>query len=92
MENWEKAKFILDALINQCYYRVLSFVSFHYGISDSFKAAQELSKEKRGGRVYWVVPNRVARWDGLEAFPGTYMNIWLFGSALRQKNLSLIHI
>jgi len=90
VEEWEKTVHVLDALVVQCYYRVLSFVSFHSGIDASFKAAQHLAETKRGGSVYWVVENSgVARWDDVEVFPGIRITIWLFGSKVRQKNTCL---
>ena len=76
---------MLDALVVQCYYRILSFVSYHFGIDASFKAAEHLAETKRGGKVYWVVEGRIARWDDAEVFPGVRITIWLFGSEIRQK-------
>ena len=80
---------MLDALVVQCYYRILSFVSYHFGIDASFKAAEHLAETKRGGKVYWIVEGRVARWDDVEVFPGVRITIWLFGSEIRQKNSCL---
>jgi len=80
---------VLDALVVQAYYRVLSFVSFHLGIDASFKAAEHLAETKRGGKVYWVVEDRIARWDDVEVFPGIRITLWLFGSKARQKNTCL---
>lgn len=91
-EDWEKIVPILDTLVVQCYYRVLSFVSYHYGVDDSYKAAKHLSNIKRGGKVYWVLKDRVARWDDLEVFPGTKMSVWIFGSKHRQKNTVLARV
>lgn len=82
LEEWEKAVEVMDYLLKQTYYRVLSFVSFHFPIEDAYKAAQQL-KTKRGGDVYWIVEGKVARWDELEVFPEVYMTIWFFGG---QKN------
>lgn len=67
---------------------LLSFVSFHAPIDEAFLAIQEITKTKRGGNVYWL-PNlkgRVARWDGVEVYPGINMNLWVFGSSIRGKN------
>jgi len=87
LEEWEKAIHVLDALVVQAYYRVLSFVSFHLGIDASFKAAQHLAETKRGGKVYWVVEHAgIARWDDVEVFPNIKIALWLFGSKIRQKN------
>ena len=80
---------MLDALVVQCYYRILSFVSYHLGIDTSFKAAEHLAETKRGGKVFWVVEGRIARWDDVEVFPGVRITIWLFGSKARQKNTCL---
>ena len=86
-EEWEKAVYVIDSLVVQCYYRVLSFISFHFGIDDAFRAAQYLAETKRGGTVYWVVERAgIARWDDVEVFPGIRITIWLFGSKLRRKN------
>ncbi|MEM2273628.1 MAG: hypothetical protein QXX56_05385 [Candidatus Bathyarchaeia archaeon] len=92
MEEWEKVVPILDALIVQCYYRVLSFISYHYGISASYKAAKYLAETKRGGKVFWVLKDRLARWDDVEVFPGTKMSIWMFGSKINQKNTVLARV
>lgn len=85
-EAWMKWIPVVDSLLLQCYYRVLSFISIHAPIDEVFKAARYLAREKRGGKVFWVVPDRVARWDNVEVFPGITMTVWIFGSKIRRKN------
>jgi hypothetical protein len=90
-EPWARWVPILDGLVFQAYYRVLSFVSIHAPVSEVYEAARHLAETKRGGEVYWVVEGRVARWDGLDVSPpyGVTMNVWLFGAKLRGKNTVL---
>lgn len=78
----------LDNIVFQAWYRVLSFVSLHAPINEVFEAARHISENERGGTVYWVIPDRVARWDDLDVSPpyGLKMTVWIFGSALRRKN------
>jgi len=77
----------LDNLIFQAWYRVLSFVSLHAPIPEIFEAAKYIAKTKRGGRVYWVIEGRIARWDDLDVNPPheIKMTVWLYGPA-RGKN------
>lgn len=84
-EPWRRWIPVIDRLLWQAYYRILSFISFHAPVGESYQAAQELSGT-RGGEVYWVVPDRVFRWDDVEVSPGIRMTVWIFGSALRGKN------
>jgi len=92
MAEWEKWVPVVDSLVKQCYYRVLSFISWHGPIDDAYKAAKKISREKRGGHVYWVVKGRVFRWDNLEVYPGIYMSVWCFGGKLRKKNTVMARV
>ncbi len=87
-EPWMKWTSILDNLIFQAYYRVLSFVSIHAPVSEVFEVAKHIADAKRGGKVYWVVEPRIAKWENLDVNPpyGMKMTVWLFGSAVRGKN------
>jgi len=78
----------LDNIIFQAWYRVLSFVSLHAPINEVYEAARYIAENKRGGNVYWVIPDRAARWDDLDVNPpyGVKMTVWIFGSAIRKKN------
>lgn len=82
-----------DDLIRQAYYRILGAISFHAPISESIKAIQYIAQTKRGGDLtYWGKTRDpfqprpggiifdVWSWDGLEAYPGITMNIWVYGS------------
>lgn len=84
-EEYEKWIPVIDHLLWQVYYRVLSFVSFHGPVDEAFKACIKL-KEAKGGSVYWVLPKRAFRWDDVEVSPGIKMTVWFFGSAVRRKN------
>lgn len=79
VEDWEKAANVMNELLKQAYYRILSFISFHFGVEDAYLAAQWLAENVRGGQVYWVVEGKIARWDNIEVFPSIFMNIWFFG-------------
>jgi len=81
--DWKKWIPVCDALVLQAYYRVMSFVSIHAPVREVFEAVKHIAETKRGGKVYWVVEGRVARWDNLEVFPGIKMTLWIFG---RQRN------
>lgn len=87
-EPWAKWTSILDNLIFQAYYRVLSFVSIHAPVSEVFEVAKHIAETKRGGKVYWVVEPRIAKWENLDVNPpfGMKMTVWLFGSHVRGKN------
>jgi len=76
---------VIDKLLWQTYYRILSFISFHAPIDEAYQAAKLLS-ETKGGNVYWVIPDRVFRFDDVEISPGIRMKVWFFGSAIRRKN------
>jgi hypothetical protein len=71
----------LDNLVFQCWYRVLSFVSIHAPIQEVYQAAQYIAANIRGGTLYWVVKDYVARWENLDINPpyGIYITIWLSG-------------
>jgi len=77
-ESWRRWVPVADTLLNQAYYRVLSFVSFHAPLMEAYTAIESLV-EKRGGRLYWVMEDRIARWDDLEVWPGVKMSLWIFG-------------
>lgn len=82
---------IIDQLIWQVYYRILSFISYHGPIDEAYEATKILTG-KRGGEVYWVVPDRVFRWDSVTVSPGIKINIWFMGSALRRKNTCMARV
>lgn len=84
-DEWRKWVPVCDALILQAYYRTLGMVSIHTGINDVFPAIQEISV-RRGGKLYWILEGRVARWDSLEVFPGVTTSLYIFGSSIRQRN------
>lgn len=86
---WEKWVPVIDRLLWQAYYRILSFISYHAPIDESYEASKSLSGT-RGGEVYWVIPNRVFRWDNVEISPGIKLTVWFFGSALRKKNTVMV--
>lgn len=86
---WEKWIPVIERLLWQCFYRILSFISYHAPIDESYQAAQSLSGTK-GGEVYWVIPDRVFRWDNVEFSPGLKISVWFFGSALRRKNTVMV--
>jgi len=83
---------VIDGLIKQCYYRVLSFISWHGPVDEAYLAAKELAETKRGGRVYWVLKGRVFRWDDLEVYPGIKMSVWCFGGKIRRKNTVMARV
>jgi len=85
MQEWEKWIPVIENLLWQVYYRILSFVSFHGPIDEAYEAAKFLSGT-RGGEVYWVIPDRVFRWDDVEVSPDITMKVWFFGSAIRRRN------
>lgn len=82
---------VIDRLLWQCYYRILSFISYHAPIDESYEAVNVLARE-RGGDVHWVIPGRVFRWDGLTLSPGITMSVWFFGSAIRRKNTVMARV
>lgn len=73
---------VVSRLLWQCYYRVLGLISFHGSISEAYEAAKWLSESLLGpgGNVYWIVENRVFRWDNVEISPDIFMNVWFFGT------------
>lgn len=95
-EAWERWIPVIEKLLWQCYYRVLSFISFPAPIDESYEAVQYLSELERpllhdyGGEVHWVSEPRVFRWDDLELTPEIKMGVWFMGSALRRKNSVMI--
>jgi len=92
-EEWKKYVPVLEKILFQCYYRVLSFVSIHTGINNIYKAAKYLSENTdKNGKVYWVVKGKIAKWDNLQVFPDITMSVWLFGSELRQKNTVIARV
>jgi hypothetical protein len=82
---------VIDHLLWQTYYRILSFISFHGPIDEAYQAAQYLS-QTRGGEVYWVVRDRVFRWDNVEVSKDIKMNVWFLGSAMRRKNTVMARV
>jgi len=72
----------LDNLVFQAWYRVLSFVSLHASIAEVYEAAKYIALNHRGGDVYWVVKNYVARWEKLDVNPpyGVTITIWIWGN------------
>jgi len=90
-EPWGRWVPVIDRLLWQAYYRILSFISYHGPIDESYQAAKFLSGTK-GGEVYWVVPDRVFRWDNVEISPEITMKVWFFGSAVRRKNTVMCRV
>ena len=90
-EEWRRWIPVCDALILQAYYRTLGMVSIHTGIKDVFLAIQEIST-RRGGKLYWILEGRVARWDNLEVFLGITTSLYILGSSIRQKNTVYIRV
>jgi hypothetical protein len=84
-EAWKKWKPVIEHLLWQSYYRVLSFVSFPAPVGEAYLAAQSLS-EQLGGKVYWRLEGRVFQWNDAEFSPGLKINVLFFGSAVRGKN------
>lgn len=74
---------MLDNLVFQAWYRVLSFVSIHAPIAEVYQAAQYIALNHRGGDVFWVVNGFVARWENLDVNPphGVKMTIWMWGNS-----------
>ncbi|TRZ51724.1 MAG: hypothetical protein D4S01_04225 [Dehalococcoidia bacterium] len=85
-EPWRRWVPVIDKLLWQVYYRILSFISFHAPIDEAYSAAKHLS-ETKGGAVYWVMPDRVFRFDNIEISPGIRLDVYFFGSASRRKNV-----
>jgi len=90
-EPWHRWVPVIDRLLWQVYYRILSFISYHGPIDEAYQAANFLSGTK-GGEVYWVVPQRVFRWDNVEISQGIMMKVWFFGSAIRHKNTVMCRV
>jgi hypothetical protein len=91
-EPWTRWVPVVERLLWQCYYRILSFVSFPAPVDEVFLAAEFLSTRDLfplGGSVKWVVPDRIFVWDEVEFSPGLMMDVWFMGSALRRKNTAM---
>lgn len=71
-----------DSLVTQAWYRVVGVVSIHAPVTEVFQAIQEGLLPKRGGELFWVRKDTVARWDDLEVWPGIRMSLWVFGRGL----------
>lgn len=82
VEAWEKWMPVVDALVLQTYYRQLSWVSIPGPIEDVYKAAEHLSETTRGGKLYWVLEGRVARWDDFEVYPEIVQTNWFIGGSI----------
>ena len=80
---------VIERLLWQCYYRIFSFISYHAPVDESYQAAESLT-ETKGGEVYWVIPDRIFRWDNVQISPGIKITVWFFGSALRRKNTVMV--
>ena len=78
-EDWRKWLPVCERLLYQCFYRVLSFISVHTSVENVYNCVKEMSSGWRGGRVYWLLRGRVAKWDDFQVFPGIRMSIWIFG-------------
>ena len=85
---------VVDQVLLQVYYRQLSTVAVHFGISRTFAAARWLAAHGRGGSVEWKVPGRLFLWSGLQVavgVPGSpTVDVWGFGAALTNFNTVLI--
>ena len=90
MEKYMKWVPVVDTLVLQTFYRQLSWGSIPAPIDEIYKATEHLSETKRGGRLYWVLEGRVARWDDLKVFPEITQTNWLVGSKLRRKNTAMV--
>lgn len=84
---------ILSSALFQVFYRQLGMISLHIGVKAMVESARRLQPE-RGGEIDEILPERVYQWRGVEVFPGTgmRMNVWLVGSAMRQKNCLLMRV
>lgn len=89
-EPWRRWIPVIEHLLWQNYYRILSFVSYPAPIEESFQAAEELSKTY-GGTVSWSLDyHNLFKWEDLEFSPGLKMSIYFVGSAIRQRNTAMI--
>lgn len=88
------AEAVLDQVLLQTFYRQLSTVAIHFGISTTHDAAVWLSHNGRGGIVEWKIPGRVFLWSGLTVAPGVpgspTIDVWVFGAALTGWNSVLV--
>jgi len=88
------AQAVLDQVLLQTFYRQLSTVAIHFGVSTTFEAATWLSQNGRGGTVTWKIPGRLWLWEKLivaVGVPGSpTIDIWGFGAALTGWNSVLI--
>lgn len=81
---WSK---LIERMIITSYYRILSFVSLHAPIREVYPVCEWMAANTDyGGRVYWMVPERVFAWDSIQVNKGVVMDLIIFGSAMRQKN------
>jgi len=78
MSEFEKWIAPAEDLLRQAYYRILGMISYHAPLAESYKACEAIS-QRRGGDLYWVVKDRVAKWEGVEVYPGIRMSLWIFG-------------
>lgn len=90
-ENTDQA--IVDAILEQVYYRGTGLVPTHIGVQSTFAAAQWLSTNGRGGCITWIVPGRVFVWTGISTAPGfgdaEKMSAVFAGSGLAQLNTAV---
>jgi hypothetical protein len=67
-----------EDLLRQAYYRILGIISYHAPLSEAYKAC-EVVAGKRGGNLYWVVKDVLAKWEDVEVYPGITMSLWILG-------------
>lgn len=80
---WEKWVPAADDLVRQAYYRILGAISFHGPISETIEAIKYLVETKRGGTLELVKSQgsiQIWSWDGVEAYPGVKIDLWVIGS------------
>lgn len=77
-EGWERWIPVARRLLDQAYYRILSFISFHAPLEEAYLALEAIQSEL-GGNLYWVRPDKLAKWENLEIYPNIYMSLWIFG-------------
>jgi hypothetical protein len=90
----DPAQAVLDQVLLQTFYRQLSTVAIHFGISTTYAAAEWLSQNGRGGSISWAIPGRVFIWSNLIVTPGVpdspTIDVWVFGAALTNWNSVLV--
>ncbi len=72
-----------DHLLGQVFYRILGAISFHAPIDEAIEAIKYLAETKRGGTLEFVKSKgffQIWSWNGVEAYPGVKMDLWVFGS------------